>query len=71
MEHAACGGTREIAPDQLDPRGGNSFECFIDAIRGLCPTPVPGEVGHCVQGLLDAIVESGAQGGVPAQVEAG
>ncbi|MEI6502180.1 MAG: Gfo/Idh/MocA family oxidoreductase [Armatimonadota bacterium] len=57
------GETTEILPEQLDPQGKDSFQCFADAIAGLAPTPVPGETGHNIQLVLDAILASGEQGG--------
>jgi len=46
----------------------NSFECFADAIRGIAPSPAPGEIGLSIQAVLDAILESGAEGGAPVRV---
>lgn len=57
------GETIEISPEEFDPQGKDSFQCFADAIAGLAPTPVPGETGHSIQLVLDAILASGAQGG--------
>jgi len=54
-----------LGPDDLDPPGHSSFECFARAIAGVAPTPVPGEIGHAIQGVLDAIIKSGEQGGAP------
>lgn len=36
--------------------------------RRPTPTPVPGETGQAIQGVLDAILTSGAQGGAPVMV---
>ena len=63
------GETVTIPQEQFDPKGNNSFECFAEAIAGLQPTPVPGETGHAIQLVLDAILASGAQGGAPVRVE--
>lgn len=57
-----------VGPDELDPPGPDSFECFAQAIAGVAPTPVPGEIGHSIQGVLDAIIQSGEQGGAPVNV---
>jgi UDP-N-acetylglucosamine 3-dehydrogenase len=57
-----------ILPEQYDQGAGNSFQCFADAIDGKKPTPVPGEVGHAIQGVLDAILTSGEQGGTAVMV---
>lgn len=50
------------------PAARSSFQCFADAIRGAAPTPAPGEVGLSIQGVLDAILASGAEGGAPVPV---
>lgn len=63
------GDATEITPEQFDPAGNNSFQCFADAISGVEPTPVPGELGHAIQRVLDAILVSGQQGGVPVAIE--
>lgn len=57
------GETVTIPPEEFDPQGKDSFACFADAIAGLHPTPVPGETGHSIQLVLDAILASGEQGG--------
>ncbi len=53
----------EIPPAEFDPQGKDSFACFADAIAGVAPTPVPGETGHAIQLVLDAILASGERGG--------
>ena len=58
----------DIPPEQFDPQGRNSFQCFADAVAGREPTPVPGETGHAVQRVLDAILASGEQGGATVQI---
>lgn len=58
----------DIPPEEFDPRGRNSFQCFADAVAGREPTPVPGETGHSIQQVLDAILASGEQGGAPMTV---
>ncbi len=57
-----------IPPEEMSPPGRNSFQCFADAIAGVAPTPVPGEIGHAIQRALDAILTSGEQGGAPVAV---
>jgi len=59
-----------ISPDELDPPDRDSFQCFADAVRGLSPTPVPGELGHAIQLVLDGILASGEQGGAPVALAA-
>ena len=64
-------GDPEMIPsDQYDPQGNDSFQSFADAIAGVAPTPVPGETGHAIQVVLDAILASGEQGGVPVPIVA-
>lgn len=62
------GETVEIPPAEFNPQGKHSFQCFADAIAGLAPTPVPGETGHAIQLVLDAILASGEQGGAPVPI---
>jgi UDP-N-acetylglucosamine 3-dehydrogenase len=62
------GETVEIPPAEFNPPDRNSFQCFADAVAGVAPTPVPGETGHAIQLVLDAILASGAQGGAPVAV---
>lgn len=62
------GEPRTIAEAEFDPSRGNSFECFINAINGQAPTPVPGATGHEIQLVLDAILASGEQGGAPIEI---
>jgi len=62
------GETVTVAPADLDPPGPNSFRCFADAIAGVAPTPVPGETGHAIQLVLDAILASGERGGAPVAI---
>jgi UDP-N-acetylglucosamine 3-dehydrogenase len=62
------GAVEETAPDGLDAPGPNSFEAFAAAIAGTAPTPVPGETGHAIQRVLDAILSSGALGGTPVEI---
>lgn len=62
------GETVTIAPTDFNPPGPNSFQCFADAIAGVAPTPVPGETGHAIQLVLDAILASGEQGGAPVTI---
>ncbi|MBU0606861.1 MAG: Gfo/Idh/MocA family oxidoreductase [Armatimonadetes bacterium] len=62
------GETVEIPPEEFDPQGPNSFQCFADAIAGTAPTPVPGETGHAIQLVLDAILASGERGGAPVAI---
>jgi len=62
------GGVEQIRPDQYVKDARNSFQCFADAIRGAAPTPAPGEVGHAIQLVLDAILESGEKGGSPVTI---
>lgn len=57
-----------VAPADFNPPGPNSFQCFADAIAGVAPTPVPGETGQAIQLVLDAILASGEQGGVPVTI---
>jgi UDP-N-acetylglucosamine 3-dehydrogenase len=59
------GETIEMPPEEFDPQGKDSFQCFAEAIAGVQPTPVPGEMGHSIQLVLDAILASGEQGGTP------
>jgi predicted dehydrogenase len=61
-------GVEKIPPDQYIKGARNSFQCFADAIRGAAPTPAPGEVGHSIQLVLDAILESGERGGAPVRI---
>lgn len=58
----------DIPPEQFDPQGRSSFECFADAVAGREATPVPGEIGHSIQRVLDALLASGEQGGAPVTV---
>jgi UDP-N-acetylglucosamine 3-dehydrogenase len=58
----------EIPEAQYLPGSGNSFVCFARAIAGSAPTPVPGEMGHAIQLVLDAILASGEQGGLPVPI---
>jgi len=37
----------------------NSFQCFIDAVKGRAPSPTPGELGRDALALCDAMVKSG------------
>jgi len=37
--------------------------------RGVAPSPAPGEVGHAVQLVIDAIHESGENNGAPKLVD--
>ncbi|MCE5237408.1 Gfo/Idh/MocA family oxidoreductase [bacterium] len=62
------GKTTTVPPADLNPAGPNSFQCFADAIAGVAPTPVPGETGHAIQLVLDAILASGEQGGAPVTI---
>lgn len=62
------GTTEEYGPEQFPQGVRNSFECFADAIRGIAPSPAPGEIGLSIQAVLDAILESGAEGGAPVRV---
>lgn len=62
------GDSTEMPPEEFDPAGPDSFQCFTAAIAGTTPTPVPGELGHSTQLVLDAIIASGEQGGVPVAV---
>lgn len=57
-----------VTPESFNPPGPNSFQCFADAIAGVAPTPVPGETGHAIQLVLDAILASGEQGGAPVTI---
>jgi len=57
-----------LAQSDLSTPARNSFQCFADAIRGTAPTPVPGEVGHAIQCVLDAILESGENDGAPVMI---
>jgi len=66
--HRAGADPTEIPPEDFSPQGPNSFQCFADAIAGTAPTPVPGETGHRIQRVLDAILASGEQGGAPVDV---
>ncbi|MBT4816049.1 MAG: Gfo/Idh/MocA family oxidoreductase, partial [Lentisphaerae bacterium] len=54
-----------LSESDLTQPSPNSFQCFADAIRGVAPTPVPGELGHAMQRVIDAIHESGENGGTP------
>lgn len=63
------GGVEETAPEQIMGPGKNSFQCFAEAVAGITPTPVPGEMGHSIQKVLDAILASGDQQGAPIVVE--
>ncbi len=63
------GTVEQITPDQYVTGARNSFQCFADAIRGSAPTPAPGEVGHAIQLVLDAILESGARGGAAVTID--
>lgn len=62
------GATEELNEADLVRDARDSFHCFADAIRGVAPTPAPGEVGHAIQRVLDAIIRSGEQHGVPVMV---
>ena len=46
----------------LKPSRRNSFQAFIDAVRGVAPTDTPGELGRYALALCKAIEESGATG---------
>lgn len=62
-------GVEHIPPAQYVQGARNSFQCFADAVRGVAPTPVPGEVGHAIQLVLDAIIESGENNGAPVAID--
>jgi len=58
----------EIPPEEFAAKGPNSFQCFVAAITGAAPTPVPGETGHAIQLVLDALLASGEQSGAPVAI---
>ena len=60
--------TEELTEAELSAPARNSFECFADAIRGVAPSPAPGEVGHAIQRVIDAIHESGEKQGAPVEI---
>jgi predicted dehydrogenase len=65
------GAPEQIPPAQYLPGVKNSFQCFADAIRGIAPSPAPGAVGYAIQVVLDAIRESGRNGGRQIAIAAG
>ena len=59
------GTTEKLGEADLVTGARDSFQCFVDAINGVAPTPVPGEIGHAIQRVVDAILRSGEQQGAP------
>ena len=63
------GTTETLGEADLVASPGDSFQCFASAIRGQAPTPVPGETGHAIQCIVDAILASGEQRGAPVTLD--